>query len=87
MEEDIKCKACSSAHLEPTSIDKMSEIIMQDHNNSYNITHNIDPLTTWLLEKNLDFLCPIITIIINPSINQPIVAFKYNTSTEEGWSQ
>ena len=81
MEADIKLKGRTLAHIKPTSIDMIGEIITQAPNKSC----DIDPLSALLLKNNVEFLLPIITMIINQSINQSIVPAQIKRSIKNSY--
>ena len=69
MEANVRYTGRTLARLEPTSIDEICKIIIQAPSKSY----NVDLLLTWLRREILDFLLPIMKIIIMQSINQYII--------------
>jgi len=61
----------------PTSEIELKEIIIKSPNKSC----DLDPLPTWLLKKCVDQLLPLITAIVNRSMDESVMLFCLKGAT------
>jgi len=75
MGADIMFKGNMVEMFRPTS--EVKEIIMKSSNKSY----DLDPLPIWLLKKGLDQLLPLITAIVNRSMDESVMPLCLKRAT------
>ena len=71
MNEDIMFNGNVLEMFRPTSEVEVKEIIIKSPNKSC----DLDPLPTWLLKKCVDQLLPLITAIVNRSMDESVMPF------------